>query len=278
MNNKNNEKIIDKYMQNGGCLPSPLDERDYTLDTLSLSAGDLPEEFLVKGMTILNQGTIGSCVAHACATSMGYGELKTGKVVAHDFSRGYIYGNRNEDDYQGEGMYIRQALKQLNHCGDCELIDFPYNETYPQVKLRIQQRKEELAKKAESFKILNYFRCYSEKEVKIALMNQGAVILSIPLYSSFSGKCPLPKETDQYKGNHAMCLIGWNKDGWIIQNSWGKSWGEKGLLYLPYDYPVNEFWGITVSPVLPEPKRSGVWDKIKYFFKWIFGQLKNIFK
>ena len=182
MSIKKDKKILEKYMKTLSCLPSPHDERDYTVSTVCLAEAPIPEEYVCKGMKILNQGAIGSCVAHACATAMGYGELKGGMDNAHDFSRGYIYGNRAATDHQGEGMHIRQALKQLNYCGDCQVEEFPYNETYPQVRVRISKDKQRLADLADDFKIINYFRCYTKEEVQRALLNQGAVVLSITVY------------------------------------------------------------------------------------------------
>ena len=277
MSEKKDGKLLEKFMKIGGCLPSPEDKRDYTVEKVSLAEVPLPEEYIVSGMKILNQGAIGSCVAHACATSIGYGELQIGAESARDFSRGYIYGNRRETDYQGEGMNTRQALKQLYHCGDCELKDFPYNETYPSVKARIEKNKEELAEKASNFKILNYFRCYSDDETKRTIMSNGSAIIVIPIYSSFKGDCPMPSDADTYKGSHAMCVVGWDKTGWIIQNSWGKSWGKNGLLHLPYEYPVTETWGITTSPTMPEPPKTSLWHKIIYWLKWIITQVKILF-
>lgn len=269
------KKLFEKYFSDG-CKQSPPDDRDYTIDMVAMAdTVTLPETYLCTGMKVLDQGAIGSCVAHACATAMGYGEKRGGKA-AHDFSRGFIYGNRKATDYQEEGMYVRQALKQLNHCGDCEYTDFPYNETYPQVKARIDADKENLYAKAEPFKILNYFRCYSDNEVKRALMNQGAVVISIPVYDSFAAECPLPAKDDEYRGGHAMCVVGWDETGWLIQNSWSKTWGNKGILHLPYDYPITEFWGITVDPTLPEPEKenwlSRLLEGISRFFKMIFGK------
>lgn len=32
---------------------------------------------------------------------------------------------------------------------------------------------------------------------------------------------------------HAVTLVGWNKEDWIIKNSWGEDWGINGYLYMP---------------------------------------------
>ncbi len=37
-------------------------------------------------------------------------------------------------------------------------------------------------------------------------------------------------------GGHAIVLIGWNKDGFIIKESYGKERYDRGLQYLPYKY------------------------------------------
>ena len=36
-------------------------------------------------------------------------------------------------------------------------------------------------------------------------------------------------------GGHAFCIVGYNEVGFLVQNSWGKSWGDKGFATLPYD-------------------------------------------
>lgn len=32
--------------------------------------------------------------------------------------------------------------------------------------------------------------------------------------------------------NHAILLIGYTADSWIVKNSWGPNWGEKGYIRL----------------------------------------------
>lgn len=40
----------------------------------------------------------------------------------------------------------------------------------------------------------------------------------------------------QYKGNHAICIVGYNTSGytdyWICKNSWGADWGENGFFMI----------------------------------------------
>jgi cathepsin L len=36
--------------------------------------------------------------------------------------------------------------------------------------------------------------------------------------------------------NHVVLLIGWDdeKQAWLVKNSWGESWGEKGFAWIRY--------------------------------------------
>lgn len=265
-----------------GFLPSPPDDRDYTLDKIcavSLEEPVFPEEYLLEGnIPVLDQGVNSDCVAHAIATATAYGQYKAeGKF--NDLSRGYIYGNRRDTDYQGEGMYVRQALKNFNHDGDCLNPKFPYRGIYPYVKAKIQEHKEEYAEAASKSKLINYCRLYSETEVKKALMNQGAVVLGITTYKGHMNTHITPPTKDSVtSGGHAMCCIGWNKEGWILQNSWGKYNGDKGKYYLPYEYPVDEWWGLTASTSIPDPEKDCLWKRFWGYIKSVWNSIKNYWR
>lgn len=283
MSKKRDARILKKMKF--GALESPIDERDYTpamAMAVKAKEEELPKTYRTEGEAkILNQSSIGSCVAHAIATAMTYGEYKLGWKNVHDFSRGFIYGNRATLDYQGEGMYPRQAIKSVNKEGDCLYNDFPYNMTYPQVKLLIEKDSENLHKLAAEHLIKSYFRCYSEEEIKRAIMNQGAVIVGINVYSSFTGDCPVPSDDDTLWGGHCMAMVGWDETGWLIQNSWGSWWGNKGYLHLPYEYLLKEVWGIVINDEAKEPEKNNffvrVCNAIKNFFKKAWAWIKGLF-
>ena len=43
------------------------------------------------------------------------------------------------------------------------------------------------------------------------------------------------------EGGHCMAIVGYNSVGFIIANSWGKEWGQKGFAICPYDVFAKEF-------------------------------------
>lgn len=53
------------------------------------------------------------------------------------------------------------------------------------------------------------------------------------------------------RGGHAVCLVGYRTDGrFIVRNSWGTAWGDKGFAYASQMYITagffNESYGVTV--------------------------------
>jgi C1A family cysteine protease len=48
-------------------------------------------------------------------------------------------------------------------------------------------------------------------------------------------------ETSNY-GGHAIMVYGWNKEGWLCQNSWGKFWGKDGTFIQKYNPGFREVW------------------------------------
>ena len=253
-----------KKMSFNGVIPSDEDKRDYTPDMVAAAAVPIPEEYEAPSIAILNQGNVGSCVAHSCAEAMMLQEETT--LLSHrNYSRGYIYANRRPTDYQGSGMQMRQALKQLNKCGDVLYEDFPFNMEYPAIKT-LMTNPEGLAAKALEYAIYDYYRCYEVDDIKRAIMSRGGVLVCVPVYDSFARDLHKPYPEDKLEGYHAMVIVGWTADGrWIVQNSWGKTWGYKGKLLMDPDYPVREYWAITLNPSL-EPKKKTWWER---FIDWL---------
>ena len=51
------------------------------------------------------------------------------------------------------------------------------------------------------------------------------------------------------RGGHCVALVGYRKDSFIVRNSWGTGWGDKGFAYasLPYAQAAfTEAYGIQV--------------------------------
>merc|ERR1712032_1199472 len=72
-------------------------------------------------------------------------------------------------------------------------------------------------------------------------MHNGPIVVSFEPTEDFmfynggiyySGPLPASREREWTKVDHAVLLVGWGEElgqkYWVVQNSWGKEWGEKG--------------------------------------------------
>jgi C1A family cysteine protease len=66
-----------------------------------------------------------------------------------------------------------------------------------------------------------------------------------------SGVVPMPKPSESVVGGHCVVAVGYDntKRVFIIRNSWGTTWGQKGYCTMPYEYLLDahlasDFWTI----------------------------------
>ncbi|MFI5172768.1 MAG: C1 family peptidase [Chitinophagales bacterium] len=50
-------------------------------------------------------------------------------------------------------------------------------------------------------------------------------------------------------GGHAVCIVGYDNDGFLIKNSWDSDWGDDGYFWLTFEYHKLYAWEIMI-PVL----------------------------
>lgn len=244
------------FGKSNGCLPSPPDERDYRIARLVPKAPIfIPTEYImIRPEIIHDQGIIGSCVGQALASAREIGEALQKHVC--ELSPGYIYANRSDHTYFEEGMIPREAIASLKKSGVPRLECFPYNDTYPVLKQKLEKVKAACDLDAEPHRITAYAHLFTTQDIKIALLEIGAVPVSYDLYDSFNnafmnGIVPIPNRTkEDWIGNHMMLIIGWKKingaEHWIVLNSWGSWWGDNGLCYIPIrGYEFTEAWSLT---------------------------------
>lgn len=228
---------------------SPDDSRDYTFAELEDVNTSLPTVLLRDPYKVRCQWFSSQCITFACTSAMTTQEqlkLERGKstVEPHVFSPGSVYANREEDDYQGEGWYIRKALKQLYKYGVCLEQDFPFPESYKTERRKFLADKDRLLELMAQHKIQRYFRCNDEEEVKTTILRYGAAIVTAYIPTFLKSK--LTEKDWKRRNLHAFIIIGWDESSWICQDSYSifRPWG--GKFHLTYDYPIGEFWGLVI--------------------------------
>ena len=52
---------------------------------------------------------------------------------------------------------------------------------------------------------------------------------------ALSSRLPIITRKGRADGGHAVAIVGYAEQGFIIQNSWGPGWGAGGFALLPYE-------------------------------------------
>ena len=200
-----------------GCIPSTMDgsEKIYGVDIDFV----IPEEYTYEDNlpSVLDQGSEQICVPCTVSSYLNWREnLKDGSVKDNKISLREIYRSRTN---YGEGMTYKDAFSFL--------------------------RKKGVSSDAGNMKINSYGRVMSELMLKNAIIMNGPCFGALPVYSNndnFWNK----SYGESLMGYHAIALVGYNKEGFIIRNSWGKSFGDNGYVTIPYqDFnKLLEIWTI----------------------------------
>jgi C1A family cysteine protease len=189
-----------------------------------------------------DQADIGSCTAHAVVGLLEYLWMQTHKKHL-DASRLFVYkATRNLLGWTGDtGAFVRTAMKSLRVFGACPEDYWPYDA----VKFEEEPTSFCYAFGA-SFKSLVYYRIDPTlADIRKSLAAGVPFAFGFTCYESIdnpsvaaTGRIPFPNGSERVVGGHAVMAVGYDdaKKHVIIQNSWGRGWGNKGFGYLPYAY------------------------------------------
>jgi C1A family cysteine protease len=224
---------------------------------------------------IEDQCELGSCTANAAAGIIEYFELRSfGKYI--DSSRLFIY--KTTRNLMGEigdtGAWLRTTMGALALCGVAPEAYWPYTDKHPDFD---EEPTPFVYATADNFETLKYF-CHdpigsnaSGNSVILSLKNYLAA--GIPSmfgfwgfpsfdYTDVEGGIPFPCPGEKAQWGHAIVAVGYDdskrikntfcdkttEGAFLIRNSWGESWGDKGYGWLPYKYVMSglalDFWSI----------------------------------
>jgi hypothetical protein len=227
-----------QFSKVGGAIQSPESERDLIYERLAFGGNDdlklLPEEinWSQYANAARNQGKRGTCAAFAgCAIKEIHSNVATGKKEY--LSSEFVYYHRNNKPAQG--MYGRDAFQILKDIGTVPESMFPYNtECEPD---------ENLYSIASGYRVSDFAKIITMEGLKKALFEVGPCYLVLPLYKT-RPQFWKPAGNEKDRGGHAVVVVGYNKDGFLLLNSWGHDWNDNGYVILPYeDWKVSwECW------------------------------------
>lgn len=202
-----------------GFEPSVLDGSEHIFG-MGEYMKELPKSYSYRKFLpqVLNQGAQSICVPCSLSAWLNWREnLKTGSKKDNkvDYQEIYRIRSNNSDD----GMTFKEAFRYLRHHG--------------------------VNSNCGTLKINEYAMIKNLSALKVALLMNGPCLGALPVYNDrpeFWNK----RNGDGFYGYHAISIVGYNEDGFIIRNSWGTSFGDWGYTVIKYeDYPkLLEVWTI----------------------------------
>lgn len=188
-------------MFNSGFIKSTIDGSEFKYDLIDEG---LPKEYSYKKNLpiVLDQGQYPICVPCSISALLEYKlSLKSGIKKTSNFELFDIYNSKTT---YGEGMTCKEAFDYVIKNG--------------------------AAYHNGNIKLSKYFIINNIISLRHAIYNNGPCVLVLPVYDTSvnefwkrSGKC---------EGYHAVSVVGYDENGFIIRNSWGDTYGYDGYAYI----------------------------------------------
>lgn len=254
-----------------GWSPDLPDQRDHLYSAPLPRLGPLPAKVDLRTQCpgVYDQGQIGSCTANAIAAAVEFDLLKQ-KLADFVPSRLFIYFNERSMEHSvatDSGAQIRDGVKSVNKLGVCPETEWPYVATpadpntnvWPPNAVPAQRPTPGCYKDALNHQVVSYQRVNPDlAQMKGCLAAGYPFVFGFTVYDAFesaavaqSGVLNLPTSAEQVVGGHAVLAVGYDDvaQRFIVRNSWGAQWGQKGYFTIPYAYLItgnlaDDFWTI----------------------------------
>jgi len=214
---------------------------------------------------VLDQGQEGSCTGHGLSAVINILGKMPGRDGFQASSRMLYEMAQMHDEWPGgdyEGSSCRGAIRGWKNMGVCSEEDWPYIDGDPG-EFTIDR-----ARAARRNTLGAYYRLRPEiTDYHAALNEVGAVYVSALVHRGWFEPQERSRNGDLAEiipgqapaGGHAFAIVGYNHEGFIVQNSWSRAWGTDGFAlwhYKDWVESVSDGWVFRLA--LPVPQIFGM--------------------
>lgn len=258
--------------------PAGVKDKQFSLHPV-FAAGqiDPKSDFSADAPPVYDQGNIGSCVAHGNGAGFEIIWKRANKSYVPVSRLGLYYECRDKDGTvdQDAGSYIRTGVWCLTNVGvGCDAC-WPYD-----TSKFMQKPPASYYKDAKNYQIASAAKLDNTdgRSIRIALTAKFPVVFGAYVYAAIEDLTAadpfLPLAKGRPIGGHCMVIVGHDDnlthkyaDGktltgfYLVRNSWGTSYGNKGYIWIPYAYMHNgkicdDFWVIYTTKPKPAKKTA----------------------
>ena len=211
-------------------------------------------EIYTDNKMVLDQGKEGACTGFGLSAVINYlfwrdllnenngvvdkkvmEKKKVSSKMLYNMAR--IYDEWEGEDY--EGSSCRGAMKGWHRHGVCKKATWPHKREIDK-KDKKKYPSKKWSKEATESPVGAYYRINKDSvvDMQAAIKEVGAIYCSATVHEGWwldtTDKLPIIKHKPNKIGGHAFAILGYNEDGFVVQNSWGEKWGYLGFAVLPY--------------------------------------------
>ena len=242
------------------CIPSRDVEKDWKMENavqagLLAARAALPssKDLRAAWWKIGDQKSTGSCVGWASADSViRWHFVKAGWLPNNQLlSPRYVWMAAKETDQfvsqpttfiESDGTSLKAALDVARKYGMVRdsVISFEPINLYPGMAQTFYAL-------AAQLKIASYFNLSTNPaNWRAWLANNGPILTRLNVDATWDNATYTKGNLDVYqpnttRGGHAVALVGYTPDRFIVRNSWGTGWGDKGFGYASVAYAKAAF-------------------------------------
>jgi hypothetical protein len=241
------------------CIPSRKTETDWRAEHADaaglLAAGALPasKDLRDAWWKVNDQENTGSCVGWASADSV----IRWHMVKAHRLQKNELLSPRFEwmasketDEFiaapttfiESAGTSLKSALDVARKFGTVVMDVLPFASG-----ALFQGETEEFYAIAAQRKIASYFNLGVDPgEWRKWIARKGPILTRLGVDRTWDNAGDTNGNLDTYlpetvRGGHAVAMVGYTPDRFIVRNSWGTEWGDKGFGYASIPYATAAF-------------------------------------
>lgn len=230
-----------------------------------LAAGALPASVDLRKpwWSINDQGSTGSCVGWATADGVMRYLLVNANLLSKTklLSPRFVwmasketdeYTSRPETFIEGAGTSLKAAMDIVRKYGNVLDNELPFNVQ----TLMYAGNENTFYASASTRKVANYFNLGKDlNQWKSWLAANGPILVGLNVDATWDNAAATAGRLDAFvpnstRGGHAVCVVGYTADRFILRNSWGMAWGDKGFGYATAAYINDAFFAESYGATL----------------------------